>query len=195
MASMLELVDGTTGVEILGTSIGTVHNGVATVELVGIVQILQTLFGHFITRIGNPTVGLLEDGRTQVLVGMPPVGRTGGGAAGTENALVQAIEEKTVFVGLEILHFVVGVHDSLLLQPGLDGGVLFVEVGHICILKKLYNLENTSNEILDDEHVGKRTNGHGVTTGRNLGQAGQAVFAVNVHSTGTANTFTARSTP
>ena len=137
MASMLELVDGTTGVEILGASIGTVHNGVATVELVGIVQILQTLFGHFITRIGNPTVGLLEDGRTQVLVGMPPVGRTGGGAAGTENALVQAIEEKTVFVGLEILHFVVGVHDSLLLQPGLDGGVLFVEVGHICILKTI----------------------------------------------------------
>ena len=131
MASMLELVDGTTGIKILGTSIGTVHNGVATVELVGIVQILQTLFGHFITRIGNPTVGLLEDGRTQVLVGMPPVGRTGGGAAGTENALVQAIEEKTVFVGLEILHFVVGVHGSLLLQPGLDGGVLFVEVGHI----------------------------------------------------------------
>ena len=131
MASMLELVDGTTGIKILGTSIGTVHNGVATVELVGIVQILQTLFGHFITRIGNPTVGLLEDGRTQVLVGMPPVGRTGGGAAGTENTLVQTIEEKTVFVGLEIFHFVVGVHGSLLLQPGLDGGVLFVEVGHI----------------------------------------------------------------
>ena len=131
MASMLELVDGTTGIKILGTSIGTVHNGVATVELVGIVQILQTLFGHFITRIGNPTVGLLEDGRTQVLVGMPPVGRTGGGAAGTENTLVQTIEEKTVFVGLEIFHFIVGVHGSLLLQPGLDGGVLFVEVGHI----------------------------------------------------------------
>ena len=139
VASVLKLVDGTTRVKILGTSIGTVHNGVATIELVGIVQILQTFFGHFITRIGNPTVGLLEDGRTQVLVGMPPVGRTGGGAASTENTFVETIEKETIFVGLEIFNFVVGVHGSLLLQPGLDGGVLLVEVGHIYGMRKKHH--------------------------------------------------------
>ena len=129
--SMLNLVNGTTRIQVLGASLGAVHNSVATVQLVGIIQVMQTLLSHFIAGIGNPTVGLLEDGRTQVLVSMPPVGGTGGGAASTENAFVETIEEETIFVGLEILHFVVGVHLGLLLQPGLDGGVLLVEVGHI----------------------------------------------------------------
>ena len=131
--SMLNLVNGTTRIQVLGASLGAVHNSMATVQLVGIIQVMQTLLSHFIAGIGNPTVGLLEDGRTQVLVSMPPVGGAGGGAASTENAFVETIEEETIFVGLEILHFVVGVHLGLLLQPGLDGGVLLVEVGHICM--------------------------------------------------------------
>lgn len=41
--------------------------------------------------------------------------------------------------------------------------------------------------------MGKRANGGGSRAGRDLGQAGQTVLAVDVHGTGTADTFTARS--
>ena len=181
VTSILKLVNGTTRIQVLGTSLGAVHNSMATVKLVSIIQVMQTLLGHLIAGISNPTVGLLEDGRTQVLISMPPVGRTGGGAASTENTLVETIEEKTIFVGLKILDFVVGIHLGLLLQPGLDGGVLLVEVGHV------------GDEISDDEHVRKRANGAFLIVVLNLGKASQTVLAVHVHSTGTANTFTARS--
>ena len=129
---MLDLVDGTTRVEILGASVRAVHDGVAAVQLVGVVQVLQTLLGHLITRIGDPAVRLLQDGGAQVLVGMPPVRGAGGGAARAQDALVQAVQQLAVLVGLEVLALVVRVHLRLLLQPGLDGSVLLVEVGHIC---------------------------------------------------------------
>ena len=190
--SMLELVNGATRVQVLGASLGAVHNCVATVKLVSIVQVVQTLLGHLITGIGNPTVSLLKDGRTQVLVSMPPVGRTGGGTTSTENTLVETIEKKTIFVRLKVLNCVVGIHLSLLLQPGLDGSVLIVEVGHIWGLYKMSN--HTRDEILNDEHVRKRTDRHSSTTRGNLSKTSQTVLTVDVHGTGTANTFTTRST-
>ena len=52
----------------------------------------------------------------------------------------------------------------------------------------------TSNEILNNIHVGKRTDSGDLVINGNLGQTGQAIFTVDVHGTGTANTFTARST-
>ena len=131
--SMLDLVDGTTRVEILGASVRAVHDGVAAVQLVGVVQVLQTLLGHLITRIGDPAVRLLQDGGTQVLVGMPPVRGAGGGAARAQNALVQTVQLLAILVGLQVLALVIGVHLRLLLQPRLDGGVLLVEVGHIWV--------------------------------------------------------------
>ena len=132
MESMLDLVDGTTRVELLGASVRAVHDRVAAVQLVGVVQVLQTLLGHLITGVGDPAIGLLKNGRTQVLVRVPPVRGAGGGAARAQNALVQTIQQLTILVGLKVLAFVIGVHLRLLLQPRLDGGVLLVEVGHIC---------------------------------------------------------------
>lgn len=131
MKSMLNLVDGTTRVQVLRTSMSTVHDGMATVQLVGVVQVLQTLLRHLVTGIRNPTVRLLENGRTQVLVRVPPVGRARGGAASAQNALVQTVQQLAVLVRLQVLALVVGVHLRLLLQPRLDGRVLLVEVGHI----------------------------------------------------------------
>ena len=131
---MLDLVDGTTRVEILGTSVRAVHDGVAAVQLVGVVQTLQTLLRHLVTRIRDPAVRLLEDGGTEVLVRMPPVGRTRGRAASAQNALVQTVQLLAILVGLQVLALVIRVHLRLLLQPRLDGGVLLVEVGHIWVL-------------------------------------------------------------
>ena len=70
-------------------------------------------------------------GRTEVLVRVPPVRGAGGGAASAENALVETIEEETILVGLEVLNFVGLVIGDNLSEPGLDGGVLFVEVGEV----------------------------------------------------------------
>lgn len=60
-------------IQVLGTNLAAIHNGVATVELESIVQILQTFLSLAVTRVFNPTVGLHENGRSQVLVGVPTV--------------------------------------------------------------------------------------------------------------------------
>ena len=180
--SVLQLVDRATRVEVLRASLGAVHDSMATIELVGIIQTLQTLLRHLITGIGNPAVSLLENGRTEVLIRVPPVGRARGGAASAENALVETVQQQTILVGLEILNLVVGIHLALLLEPGLDGSVLLVEVGHI------------SDQILNHVHVGKRTHCGDLGILGNLGEASQAVLAVDVHSARTANTLTAGST-
>ena len=57
----LELLDGFTRVQVLGASVGTVHDLMASVELVGIVDVLESLDGVVITGIGDPSVGLLEN--------------------------------------------------------------------------------------------------------------------------------------
>ena len=181
MKSMLQLVNRTTRIEILRTSMCAVHNSMTTIQLVSIVQTLQTLLCHLITGIRNPTIGLLENRRTQVLVRMPPIGRAGCRATSTQNTLIQTIQKQTILIGLKILHLVIGVHLCLLLKPGLNRGILIVEVGHV------------SNQIFNNEHVGKRTNRCGSRTMLNFGQTGKSILSINVHSTRTANTLTARS--
>ena len=57
----LDLLDGGTGVQVLGASVGAVHDLMASVELVGIVDVLESLDGVIITGIGDPSVGLLEN--------------------------------------------------------------------------------------------------------------------------------------
>ena len=57
----LDLLDGFTRVQVLGASVGTVHDLMASVELVGIVDVLESLDGVVITGIGDPSVGLLEN--------------------------------------------------------------------------------------------------------------------------------------
>lgn len=81
--------------------------------------------------------------RTQVLVWVPPVGGTGGGAAVAENALVQPVKFGAVLGRLQILLLVVCVGRRLLHEPGLDGGVLLVRVGLV------------DHEVSDHEHMGK----------------------------------------
>ena len=95
----------------------------------------------------------------------------GNDAAGAENALVETVQQQTILVGLEILNLVVGVHLALLLEPGLDGSVLLVEVGHI------------RDQILNHVHMGKRTHRGDLGILGNFCQAGQTVLAVDVHST------------
>ena len=131
MNRMLQLVDRSTRIQILGAGMRAVHNRMASIQLVRIVQTLQSLLRHLITGIGDPSVRLLQNRRTQVLISVPPVRRARRRAAGAENALVQAVQKQTVLVRLQILHLVVRAHRRFLLQPRLDRRVLLVEVRQI----------------------------------------------------------------
>ena len=131
MNRMLQLVDRSTRIQILGASMRAVHNRMAAIQLVRIVQTLQSLLRHLITGIGDPSVRLLQNRRTQVLISVPPVRRARRRAAGAENALVQTVQKQTVLVRLQILHLVVRAHRRFLLQPRLDRRVLLVEVRQI----------------------------------------------------------------
>ena len=146
---LLDVSDRLGGVESLGTGLGAVHDRVAAVELEAVVQSLQSLLSLLVTRVDDPAVGLRErqsqtaiggrrgghlheDGRAEVLVGVPPVRGAGGGAAGAENALVQPVQLLPVLLRLQELsvrQVVASLH--LGLQPGLDRLVLGVEVGHV----------------------------------------------------------------
>lgn len=109
-----------------------------------------------------------ERGGAEVLLGVPPVGGAGGGAAGAEDALVHAVELGAVGLGLRDL--LPGLRRRVLaLEPRLHALVLVVEVGHI------------DDEVLDDEHVGERRDRGGRGRRRDLGEAGEAVVAVDVH--------------
>ena len=49
MNRMLDLVNGATRIEVLGASVSAVHDSVAAIELVGVIQTLQTLLGHLVS--------------------------------------------------------------------------------------------------------------------------------------------------
>lgn len=182
--SLLDGGNGLARIQALGASLGAVHDGVATVQLEGVVQLSQSLSSHLITRVLNPAEGLHQHSRTQVVVRSPPVRGAGGGAASTQNALVHTIQLLAVLLALQELAVgqVVGALD-LGAQPGLDGLVLVVEVGQI------------SHQVLDHIHVRKRVDLGGLRGVLvNIAQAGQGVGTIDVHGATSANTLTARAT-
>lgn len=158
----------------LGTDLGAVHDGVATVQLEGIVELGQTFLGVIVAAVLDPPIGLHEDRRAEVLVGVPPVRRTGGRAASAQDALVHAIELGPVLPALEVFGLSVGLALGVL-EPGFDGTVLLVEVAHV------------GNEVLDDVHVREGVDLGGLagrvagSLGLDVAQAGQGVGAVDVH--------------
>lgn len=161
----------------LGADLGTVHNGMATVKLKRVVQIVQTLLRLVITRILNPSVCLHQNRGSQILVGVPPVTGARSGTAGTQNTFVHAIQLGTILDGLQM--FLIGVLLLVGLQPGLNGTVLFVKVGHV------------RDQVFDDVHVWEWINlgCFGSIFLINIGQTSQCIGTVNVHGTGAANSF------
>ena len=195
--SLLDLCNGLTGIEMLRANLGAVHDGVAPVELEGIVEVVQALRRHLVAGILDPSVGLHEDGRSQVLIGVPPVGRTGRRAAGAEDAFVHAVELGPILLGLEEFTLELGVSvrpgkcplgalgsvNIARLQPWLNGTVLFVEIAHV------------RDQILENVHVRE-----GVYFGGRLGivvdvgQTGEGVASLYVHGAGSADSLAATPT-
>jgi len=146
---LLDFSDGASRVQALGAGLCAVHDGVAAVDGETVLHHLQPLVGELVTGVDHPAVGLHQHGGAQVLVAVPPVGRAGCGAAGTQDALIEAVQLCPVLHRLEVLlgpGRMVGL--VLLLEEGLDGSVLGVEVAHVW------------NKVLDNIHVWQRVHFH-----------------------------------
>jgi len=167
-----------TRIQVLGTHLGAVHNRVTSVQLEGIVEFAQTLGRAAVATVLNPPIGLHEDRRTQVLVGVPPVTGTGGGAAGAENALVHAVQFGAVLARLQVLGLT-GRLGRRRLQPGFNRTVLLIEIPHV------------RHQVFDDVHVreGVDFGGFGSVLLVNVRETGQRVLSVNVHGAGSANSL------
>lgn len=119
-----------------------------------------------------------ERSGAEILLGVPPVARAGRATTGAENTLVHAVELGPILLTLENL-FSIG-RGCLSLEPGFDALVLIIKIGHV------------DHQVFDDEHVRQgRDGGGGVGGGVDLGEAGEAVAAVDVHGTGSADALSA----
>lgn len=100
---LLDLSDGFPRVQALGAGPRAVHDGVAAVQREGVLQLGQALLREVVSGVDHPAVGLHEHGGPQVLVPVPPVAGAAGAAAGTEDALVQAVQFLPLLDGLQVL--------------------------------------------------------------------------------------------
>jgi hypothetical protein len=89
---LLDLGNGETRVKTLRAGSRAVENGVASVQAHRVVERGLALSNLLVTRIGEPSVRLEENGGSKVFFSVPPVRRARSGAAGTENTLVKTIK-------------------------------------------------------------------------------------------------------
>src|SRR5437879_1488911 len=78
---LLGLGDCLGGVQPLRAGVGAIHDRVAAVEAERIVELIETLPRVLVPAVGEPALRLQEDGRAEILVGVPPVARARGRAA------------------------------------------------------------------------------------------------------------------
>ena len=55
---ILDLADGRGGVQFFGAYVHAIHDGVAAEQTIRVFQIIQTLAGGLVARVGDETVGL-----------------------------------------------------------------------------------------------------------------------------------------
>lgn len=110
--ALLDLGDRQRGVEALGARPRAVENGVASVQAHAVVEGVLTLGLLLVTRVGDPAVRLEQDGGSEVLLLVPPVGWARCRAAGAQDAFVEAVELLAVLLGLAVLTALVVLVDA-----------------------------------------------------------------------------------
>ena len=102
----------------------------AAIDRIMVLKFLHSLLGLLVAGVYHPSVGLHQDGWTQIFVAVPPVRGAGSSAAGAQDALVHSVQLSPIFHGLVMRDF----PELLLtfaLKVRLDLFVLIVEVGHV----------------------------------------------------------------
>ena len=119
----LDLGDGLARVEVLRAGAGAVHDRVAAEHPVGVVQLVEPLAGLLVAGVGDPAVGLQQDGRAEVAVAVPPVAGAARLAAEAEDAFPQPVEPLALLRALQPL---ARRRRRVGLEPRLDQPVLGV---------------------------------------------------------------------
>jgi hypothetical protein len=127
--TFLELRNCLCRIQPLRTRPRAIQDSMAPVQTHVIVQRLLALGFALIARVRQPPIALQQDCRAEILLTVPPVAGTRGAAASAEDALVVAVEFPAVRGGLAVL-LAIG-RFGVALEIGLDGFILFVEVGEI----------------------------------------------------------------
>ena len=100
---LLDLGDRLGRVEALGADVRAVHDRVAAIEAERVLELVEPLAGRLVAAVGEPAIGLEQDRRAEELVGVPPIARAAGRAAGAQDALVEAVELRAVLGRLQPL--------------------------------------------------------------------------------------------
>lgn len=149
----------------------------ATVELKFIINRIKPLLCKFISAVHDPPIGVKQGSRSQVRLRVPPVTGARRATASAQYALVHPVQLRPILLALQNL-LPGGRRRGLPLQPRLNALVLIVEVSHV------------HDQVLDHEHVRQRRDRRGSPV-RDLGEAGETVAAVNIHSAGPADSLAA----
>ena len=89
---LLDLRDGLGRVQTLGTRSGAIQDRVTAVQTHAVLQHLLALRMALVAGIVQPAERLEQDGRAKVFFAVPPVRWTRRGAAGAQDAFVEAVE-------------------------------------------------------------------------------------------------------
>ena len=73
---LLDLGDGLAGIQPLGARPRAVENGVAPIEPERILETIQPLPRCLIAAVGQPALGLKQNGRAEEAIRVPPMART-----------------------------------------------------------------------------------------------------------------------
>ena len=166
---MFDMGDCLGRVQTLGAGLGAVHDGVAAIELEGILQLVQTLRRGLITAVDDPAIGMQQRCWPEVFVAIPPVAGAGGGAAGAHHAFIQPIELLAV---LNRLTPFLGGGVGLGFQPGHDRGMLGIKMRQV------------RDQILDHWHMRQRVDFDVTLDLIQPVDTGQRVDTTDVHRTG-----------
>src|SRR5580704_11138563 len=100
---LLDLGDRLGRIEALGAGLGAIHDGVAAVEPERIFQLVEPLALGLVAAVGQPAIGLQQDGGPEIALAGPPVGRARGRAAEAQDALPQPVEPGALLGRLQAL--------------------------------------------------------------------------------------------
>src|SRR5271157_3702214 len=102
---LLQFGDRPGRVETLGAGLRAVEDSHAAEQAERVLELIKPLPGRLVARIAHPAIGVQERGWAEIAVRVPPIFRTRGGAAGAQDAFVEAVELLAVLPAL--LPFVV----------------------------------------------------------------------------------------